>query len=709
MTILTEYFSSVVSLFSHTTTDCERPQSSAALESGIVAPRPSLAILAWPTTIYLWLLRIFPLNSAITDTATTPLISKQAHIEDGQENAVERKQLSMATPVGASIATPEMVFKSVAISLSRCSSTAPATPCNSGPSTTGTEPQYSATTSILVSPRDGTVATFDIPLAADTVSYHDTPIADFVADTFYFGGLRVGTGTWADELARLDSTNEGNPTYGTVDTWSCRSSSEPDSALSDSPIIFDAEDPSALDLSDFSSSTSDESDSASLLSCPSSVVSSVRSVYSGFDHQAVVQSCASNNWTYVCRSELRSIESPGTSIVGIKDGNSSDYVESPYIPGCEPEEPVDLHHAGNTYFLRGERGKGSFGRVYMAHDYHGNLRAVKVLHKDKQYREKDGREILIQEKRALEAVARLRRPFLTPLLDSWADNENVYFVMPLYHRTLHYLLYGRKIRPLEIKLYIAEMVSGLASLHKAGIIHRDLKPENILIDGEGHIAIADFGLAIVLDERERENMDHIYFTGSTGTVGYMAPEVYLCEHPQTAQAFRQYNYKCDIWSLAATILDMVFGTHMYLVDFGTGHPSYKYNRRLEWEKIRDIELRRLLSIMMNRHIHKRPSAEILKTHPYFCDIDFTTLENETWSEVSSYVSPPRFPSIRADDRRATLKFTSFHNGLDSTMSPSERVVDDQHQLIPTPWVAKNRALDDEDPHAYEFTDFALHS
>ena len=137
----------------------------------------------------------------------------------------------------------------------------------------------------------------------------------------------------------------------------------------------------------------------------------------------------------------------------------------------------------------------------------------------------------------------------------------------------------------------------MASLHKAGIIHRDLKPENILIDGGGHIAIADFGLAVVLDERERENMDHIYFNSSTGTVGFMAPEVYLCEDARTAPAFRQYNYKCDIWSLAATILDMVFGTHMYLVDFSTGRPSYRYNRRLEWEKIQDIQLRWLLSIV----------------------------------------------------------------------------------------------------------------
>jgi serine/threonine protein kinase len=45
------------------------------------------------------------------------------------------------------------------------------------------------------------------------------------------------------------------------------------------------------------------------------------------------------------------------------------------------------------------------------------------------------------------------------------------------------------------KFMIAELILGMKYMHEKGIIFRDLKPENILIDSEGHIRLADFGLA----------------------------------------------------------------------------------------------------------------------------------------------------------------------------------------------------------------------
>jgi serum/glucocorticoid-regulated kinase 2 len=45
------------------------------------------------------------------------------------------------------------------------------------------------------------------------------------------------------------------------------------------------------------------------------------------------------------------------------------------------------------------------------------------------------------------------------------------------------------------KFLIAELILGIKCLHQKGILFRDLKPENILIDIEGHLRLADFGLA----------------------------------------------------------------------------------------------------------------------------------------------------------------------------------------------------------------------
>jgi NIMA (never in mitosis gene a)-related kinase len=42
---------------------------------------------------------------------------------------------------------------------------------------------------------------------------------------------------------------------------------------------------------------------------------------------------------------------------------------------------------------------------------------------------------------------------------------------------------------------LAEVVSGLAALHKAKIIHRDVKPENVFVFKKTHCKIGDFSIS----------------------------------------------------------------------------------------------------------------------------------------------------------------------------------------------------------------------
>lgn len=163
-------------------------------------------------------------------------------------------------------------------------------------------------------------------------------------------------------------------------------------------------------------------------------------------------------------------------------------------------------------------GQGGMSLVYRAVDIRtGHSVAIKIL-KSEYNRDK---EFLERFQREAQAASLMSHHNIVNLLDVGVEGEFRYLVLEYVSgSTLKEIIQERGQINVNTAVQIAvRILSALQHAHDNGIIHRDIKPQNVLVNAEGHIKVADFGIARMTNAFTISKGDTV-----VGSVHYSSPE-----------------------------------------------------------------------------------------------------------------------------------------------------------------------------------------
>ncbi|XP_046844306.1 uncharacterized protein LOC124438294 [Xenia sp. Carnegie-2017] len=258
-------------------------------------------------------------------------------------------------------------------------------------------------------------------------------------------------------------------------------------------------------------------------------------------------------------------------------------------------------------------GKGSDGtRVYLGLGKDGHGKAVKRMPSD----------ICIgltqQGKKTFEEIIEKKSNYVVNYfyLEEDITSEYVYLILDLCEESLEDFVQSESnsLAHLQKSLpkILRQILKGLAHLHSEPhpIFHRDLKPSNVLRDVQGKFLIADFGISRIL-KSDYKTFKH----GLTWGSDYWAsPESYCPDDESIKKS--HYEKESDVMSAGIVAFYVATkGKHPFgdrttrLQNLSNGNP-------VELKNIVDVELKDLLSWMLQLKPELRPSANEALKHPY---------------------------------------------------------------------------------------------
>ncbi|NTU71569.1 MAG: serine/threonine protein kinase [Coriobacteriia bacterium] len=215
--------------------------------------------------------------------------------------------------------------------------------------------------------------------------------------------------------------------------------------------------------------------------------------------------------------------------------------------------------------LRGELGRGAMAVVWRAWDP-GLEREVAIKEPviPQGTPSEVASELASRFVREGKTVAKLNHPCIVTVFDSGIYGGRPGMIMELIEGvTLAELLRAEYRLETEAALSVEfQLLDALGYAHQRGVVHRDVKPDNIFVTTDGHIKLADFGIARLADQT-RYTLEGTVM----GTPGYMAPEQ-VRGLPADERA--------DVFSAGAILYEMLTGSNPFGAGEGIDSTSVMY-------------------------------------------------------------------------------------------------------------------------------------
>uniref|UniRef100_A0A4W4FZS2 Protein kinase domain-containing protein n=1 Tax=Electrophorus electricus TaxID=8005 RepID=A0A4W4FZS2_ELEEL len=101
----------------------------------------------------------------------------------------------------------------------------------------------------------------------------------------------------------------------------------------------------------------------------------------------------------------------------------------------------------------------------------------------------------------------------------------------------------------NVKIFLFQLLRGLAYCHRRKVLHRDLKPQNLLINDRGELKLADFGLA------RAKSVPTKTYSNEVVTLWYRPPDVLL--------GSTEYSTPIDMWGVGCIFYEMITGRPLF--------------------------------------------------------------------------------------------------------------------------------------------------